>query len=94
MTAASNGAAALEQLAAAEPPVEVLLTDVIMPEMTGVDLAAQVRVRQPGLPVVLMSGYIDPMVEVDQLDEVTMLRKPFTAASLTAAIQEALGIET
>ena len=60
VTAASNGGAALELLAAAEPRMDVLLTDVIMPEMNGVKLAVQVRVRKPGLPVVLMSGCIDP----------------------------------
>ena len=91
VTAASNGGAALEQLAAAEPRVDVLVTDVIMPEMNGAELAAQARARQPGLPVVLMSGYIDPLTEVDQLDEVAIVQKPFTGASLTAAIQEALG---
>ena len=91
VTTASNGGAALEQLAGAEPPVDVLLTDVIMPEMNGVELAAQVRVRQPGLAVVLMSGYIDPLIEVDQLEEVAIVQKPFTGASLTQAIQKALG---
>ena len=58
---ATGGAEALKLLEQ-RPGVEILLTDVRMPEMTGIDLAAQAQRLYPKLRVIYMSGYTEPEV--------------------------------
>jgi CheY-like chemotaxis protein len=94
---APNGAAALEALRGGAA-VDVLLTDAAMPELGGVELAREVAVLRPGLPVVLMSGYAElsgASVNGDgSVTDVTGCRgfveKPFTAERLLAHLAAAL----
>lgn len=88
---AGNGSAALD-IVASEPAIDLLLTDVVMPEMSGGELAERLRRALPGLPVVFMSGYSAGMLEgrLPPGERVTMLSKPFTAADLRAAVERAL----
>jgi two-component system cell cycle sensor histidine kinase/response regulator CckA len=67
--------------------IDLLVTDVVMPQMDGVALAAQIRERQPHVRVLLMSGYQDRVV-ADQ--DALLLPKPFTAAQLRTRVEEAL----
>ncbi len=69
---------------------DVLLTDVVMPAMPGSELALRARRLAPGLPVVFMSGYVDPELDLEQVAGAHIVRKPFTEASLTAALAAAL----
>jgi CheY-like chemotaxis protein len=74
--------------------VDLLLTDVVMPQMPGVELAERLRHDDPGLPVVFMSGYTGEVVlrqGVDQT-ETRLLEKPFTSEALVGAVKEALGL--
>ena len=73
-------------------PVDVLLTDVVMPDMLGNELAALVREARPGLPVLFMSGYARPILDVQGAVEpdVDLLEKPFTEASLLARVRRAI----
>jgi signal transduction histidine kinase/ActR/RegA family two-component response regulator len=89
--AVSDGTAALTALDH-EPIIDVLLTDVMMPDVTGPELAAAVRARRPDLPVVFMTGYVDDDTLRREFGERIehCLRKPFTMAALSSAIQEAL----
>lgn len=80
--------AALEQLRSRAEPFALLLTDVVMPEMSGVELAAEARQIDPELPVVFMSGY-DPGF-LGNLEAPHLLQKPFTPAQLSETIQCAL----
>src|SRR3954454_15741807 len=41
----------------AEPPIDLVLSDVVMPRLTGTELAARLAARQPGLPIILMSAF-------------------------------------
>lgn len=59
---AANGAEAMELLAG-RPDVDLVVTDLTMPKMTGEELAQRVEAERPGLPVVLMSGYSPSLVE-------------------------------
>ncbi|AHG93088.1 PAS sensor protein (plasmid) [Gemmatirosa kalamazoonensis] len=94
---APNGAAALEALRGGAA-IDVLLTDAAMPELGGVELAREVAVLRPGLPVVLMSGYAElsgASVNGDgSVTDVTGCRgfveKPFTAERLLAHLAAAL----
>jgi CheY-like chemotaxis protein len=88
---AANGARALA--AAAElPELDLLFTDVVMPGMNGVQLAATLRETRPDLPVVYASGYAEGGVLRAALDDehVPYLPKPYTADALIARIREAL----
>ncbi len=86
---ASSGAAALDVLNRAESPVELVLADLAMPGINGVELAAIVRLTWPALPVLLMTGYADTSLTSPDADH-EVLRKPFLAAELAASLQRAI----
>jgi two-component system cell cycle sensor histidine kinase/response regulator CckA len=91
VTAAQNGVEALA-LVEEEPSFALLLTDVVMPEMSGPDLAQHLRARRPALRVLYMSGYTDDVLDADALAEAGtgFLRKPFGIGELTAKVRELL----
>ena len=70
-------------------PIDLLLTDVVMPGMSGIELAHEIRRRFPAIPVVLASGYSEEIIEGSG-DEFEILRKPFDAGSVSRAIERAL----
>jgi PAS domain S-box-containing protein len=74
-------------------PIDVLLTDVVMPGASGPELTAQVQARRPGLKVIYMSGYTeDAIVHHGVLKPgIAFLHKPFTAQALGQKIREVLG---
>ena len=92
-----RAATPLEALTIAErrAGLDLLLTDVVMPKMTGRELAERVRVLRPGVKTVFMSGYTDrQMLEHGALaSEPYFLQKPFTSVSLLAKVREALDSE-
>ena len=70
--------------------IDLLLTDVVMPGMSGPELVRLVRARWPDVRVLYMSGYADD--EIEDLDrDAGFLQKPFTPMELTAKIAEMLG---
>jgi signal transduction histidine kinase/FixJ family two-component response regulator len=89
---AANGDEALMTCAQYTGDIHLLLTDVIMPRMSGRALAQELLKIRPALKIVFMSGYTDGMIgNRGLLDEGThFLGKPFTAADLTWKIREAL----
>jgi FixJ family two-component response regulator len=72
--------------------VDVVLTDVVMPRMSGPELAARLKQTQPEVPVVFMSGYPEQMVLRGQALEpgATLVEKPFTARTLLDTLAVAL----
>jgi YesN/AraC family two-component response regulator len=90
---ADNGPAALRLLQDVTGGVELLLTDMVMPEMSGQQLAEHGRALNPALRVLFMSGYTEDEVMRQSLHEeaVAFLPKPFTVASLTRGVARALG---
>ena len=82
-----SGAVALERLDAAD----VLVTDVVMPGMSGVELAVTARERRPGLPVVFVSGYTGDTTIAGSDDPATaFLAKPFDGDELLRAVRSTL----
>lgn len=83
----SDAAQAL-QLLALPHAFDLVLSDVVMPgELDGIALAQRLRREQPGLPVVLLSGYYDSAARAA---EFTVLRKPCSESDLLRALARAL----
>ena len=92
---ASDGAEALEVASAYAEPVDLLLTDVIMPKVNGLVLAqllSQERQR-PGIGVLYMSGYVEKSMLLAKHPESILLQKPFTPDALIAAVRQVLASE-
>jgi CheY-like chemotaxis protein len=90
---AANGQEALEALSRSREPVDVLVTDLVMPVMGGTELMRQVRRRQPGVPVVLVSGW--PISNRESIDDRTrFLQKPVTYGQLARAVHRSLSAVT
>jgi PAS domain S-box-containing protein len=91
-----SAATAAEALtfAATNPAIELLLTDVVMPDLHGPALATEIQRERPGLPVVYMSGYAESILAARSAmpDDVVLLHKPVTARELLAATARALNL--
>jgi PAS domain S-box-containing protein len=89
---AENGVRALELLDVFDGEIHLLLTDVVMPGMQGKELAEEARRHRPGLRVLYMSGYAQPILASQgTLDTgVVLLEKPFTERSLLRRVREVL----
>ena len=86
--AASGGTEALALLDNGDT-IDLLLTDVVMPGMSGPELARHVRVSRPRLPIVFISGYANPEgIAGEPLER--LVRKPFSASDLREQIEEAI----
>jgi two-component system, cell cycle sensor histidine kinase and response regulator CckA len=71
--------------------IDLLLTDAMMPGKSGVELAGLMTARQPGLPVIVMSGYTEEMLATPGLKEkIALLQKPFSPRELRRRIREVL----
>ena len=88
--AASDGAAALEMIARRKP--DAVITDLKMPNMTGVELLANIREFDDDLPVVLMTAYgtVETAVEAMKLGAFTYITKPFEGDELLIAVKRAI----
>lgn len=89
---ASNGGEALRLADAAESPIELLLTDVMMPGMGGKELVQRLLASKPGIRVMLMSGYTDDDSLRGDLAAAryVFLQKPFSGKQVVAAVRELL----
>ena len=90
---AANGIEAVEIAQRANTPLDLVLTDVVMPEMGGRELAGHLAVLRPNTPVLFMSGYTDDeMIQRGVIaDGSHFLAKPFSAAQLMERIAALLG---
>jgi two-component system, cell cycle sensor histidine kinase and response regulator CckA len=90
---ANSGYAALEVCRVESGNIDLVLTDIVMPLMSGEKLAAELRQVYPTLNVVFMSGYAEHAVVNQALlaPDVYFLSKPFTTASLLGKVHQALG---
>jgi DNA-binding NtrC family response regulator len=88
-----SGAEALEFLRGQPEAIDLLMSDIVMPHMNGMDLAREAQAVRPNLRVLLMSGYTETAVSGQGLIAAgtAFIHKPFTAASLRNKVREALG---
>ena len=93
MVAAPGPAAALKLAKQHTGPIDLLMTDVVMPEMNGRDLAERLKALHPGLKVLFMSGYTANVIaHRGILDKgVCFIQKPFNKRDLAKKVRGALG---
>ncbi len=72
--------------------VDLVFSDVVMPDASGVALARSVRERKPELPVVLATGYTEAIESVTESGAIPLI-KPYTASRLAAVFAEQLRVE-
>ncbi len=89
---AENGKAALSLFESYDGPLDLLLSDVVMPEMNGKDLYARVSERRPDLKVLFMSGYTGNVIASHGVldDGEAFIQKPFSVHSLSVMVRETL----
>jgi two-component system, cell cycle sensor histidine kinase and response regulator CckA len=88
---AGSAEEALTVADAHDAPIDLLLTDAMMPGKSGVELAALMTARRPGIPVIIMSGYTEETLDVPGMkDPIALLQKPFTPRELRRRIKEVL----
>jgi CheY-like chemotaxis protein len=87
---ARNGVDALDQMHVFDLAIDVVVTDVVMPEMGGRELVEHLRRRRPTLPVLYITGYTDDSCMLGELytTDSRLLEKPFTARALARVVEE------
>jgi CheY-like chemotaxis protein len=89
---AGNGREAMELADGHKGPIDLLVSDVHMPEMDGPELAKKLKAKRPKLQVILLSGYSQTDIVIQP--GWTFIQKPFQLQELSAAIAVSLGSQT
>ena len=88
---ASSGSEALACLSRESDDIDMVLSDVTMPGMTGIDLSYQIRELYPSMPVAIVSGDVSELERsIIGRADVPFIKKPFHAESLYSAVKEAI----
>ncbi len=92
---ASNGVEAMEALEERNGAVDLVVSDVVMPEMDGPTLLKEMRGRNPDLKIIFVSGYAEDAFEksLPENQQFAFLPKPFTLSQLVAAVKETMALE-
>lgn len=89
VTEAEGGEQALSILGH-DGSIELLVSDVVMPRMNGIELARAAAALRPGLPIMFVSGYSEQMAGGESIPAARLLRKPFRPAELIDLIEVTL----
>jgi two-component system, cell cycle sensor histidine kinase and response regulator CckA len=90
---AESGSEALHLAAAHRGPIDLLITDVVMPDLRGPELARRLLEQRPALVTLFMSGYMDDALGEDRSVlpvPVEFIQKPFSPSALAARVREML----
>jgi two-component system, cell cycle sensor histidine kinase and response regulator CckA len=87
---ADSGETALELMEASEQPIDLLVTDVVMPQMDGPTLTKEVEARRPDIKVIFISGYAEDAFRSKVDAKVNFLPKPFSLGQLAAKVKEVM----
>jgi two-component system, cell cycle sensor histidine kinase and response regulator CckA len=92
---ASNGVEAMEELEACNGEVDLVVSDVVMPEMDGPTLLKAMRERNPEIKIIFVSGYAEDAFEksLPENQQFAFLPKPFTLSQLVAAVKETMALQ-
>ena len=90
---AESGSEALRLAAAHQGPIDLLITDIVMPGLRGPELARRLIEQRPALATLFMSGYMDDALADDTSSfrvPVDFIQKPFSPSALAARVREML----
>jgi CheY-like chemotaxis protein len=87
---ASDGLEALRVVERHQDSIDLIITDVVMPQMTGRELANRIRDTRPTLKILFMSGYPDHAVNREIDSNEAFLQKPFAPDGLVRKVREIL----
>lgn len=89
---ACDGAQGLEVIHARDGFYDLIVSDIRMPEMDGIEMAQHAARAFPGLPILLMTGYADQRERAEELDAIIIdvVQKPFTLADIRDRVSLAL----
>ncbi|MGB6937917.1 MAG: response regulator, partial [Xanthobacteraceae bacterium] len=89
---AGNGVEAIEVLEKSSSQIDLVVSDVVMPEMDGPTLLRELRTRNPGLKIIFVSGYAEDAFQkhLPADGQFAFLAKPFTLKQLVNAVKETL----
>jgi len=88
---ADSADAALGVIANTKEPIHLVITDIVMPGMSGRELAIRLSIEQPTVRLLLMSGHRALAAEVQREEGLPFLQKPFSIEHLAASVGRALG---
>ncbi len=88
---AGSGQKALELLSKAEPAIDLVITDLVMPAMSGRELVEHIRRTSPATRIICTSGYVWP---ASSEGSESYLQKPFTSQDLLMKVKQVLGVQT
>jgi len=94
--AAATPISALEYCQTNFDPIDLMITDVVMPDLSGADLRDKILAMKPGLKVLFISGYASDIIAHHGIldDGVNFIRKPFSMSDLAKAVQNVMGAGT
>jgi signal transduction histidine kinase/CheY-like chemotaxis protein len=84
---ANSGSKAIEIITGSERPIDLVITDLVMPNMSGRELVEHVRRLSPSTKILSSSGYVRP---VEEQEQTAYLQKPFTSQDLLLKVKQAL----
>ena len=89
---ASNGVEAMEALEEKNGAVDLVVSDVVMPEMDGPTLLREMRIRNPNLKIIFVSGYAEEAFDksLPENEQFAFLAKPFALSALVAKVKETM----
>ena len=91
---AATGAEGLRIGSSITPELDLLITDMLLPELSGYDLAAALREKFPRMKIIMMTGYVEGEIVMRGMEELgaTFLDKPFKATELRRMVSDAIGV--
>jgi len=91
---ASDGQDALQLLSQQTEPIDLLISDVVMPNMNGIELRKRLLETRPDLKVIFLSGYPEGMLQRETLATANtyLMEKPFTPGQLADKVKGVLGL--
>jgi DNA-binding NtrC family response regulator len=88
---AENGSAGFDAFTTHQVEICLVLTDVVMPTITGLDMARRILEIDSAMKILFMSGYSDMRLEVEARNQFPFIRKPFLPADLLRKVRELVG---
>src|SRR5690242_17741255 len=88
---AENGVAGLDAFIQLRDEIALVLSDIIMPVMNGIEMAESILRIEPQMKILMMSGYSDAVIELQGRNRFPFVRKPFIYAALIEKVQTIIG---